>query len=334
MIKINLEKKLQNQGLKLQNFKNDYIKSILDYKHFIVTRKSDGSLKDRFNFGIRNANLTREQTTQYKLEKIFFRLYQNDVNLYNFINRIFNVLHNVDESRILLEKILLMKPDDLKIIVNQVNSSINVNLKEILLIIFNYDRDRKRISELFIKVDFRVCIYCNRNFISNFHSKKSLRATFTLDHFYQKDKIPLLALSLYNLVPSCSVCNTNIKNTRDVEQYENPYSLNYDFHSKAKFKLMPNYKIKLESYDNRCSKYIEDFYHNEIYNTHSLEVKELVKKRDVFTDDLIKKISKLTKHSESSIKGFLFGDILYKDEMDNDSLAKLKVDISKELKII
>lgn len=227
-----------------------------------------------------------------------------------------------------------MNSDEIKDKMDTLNSLKNTNLKNTLEKIFNYSRDRDKIASKFIEADFRVCIYCNRNFISNFNTKKTKRATFTLDHFYQKEKITIFALSLYNLIPSCAVCNTNIKNTRDVEHYENPYSSNYNFHNNAKFKLMPNYKVKLISSNLKCKKYIRDFYHNEIYNTHSLEVKEFVQRRDIFTDDFIKKISELTKHSESRIKNFIFGDVIYKKELDNESLSKLKVDLSKELKII
>ncbi|MGB7401154.1 MAG: hypothetical protein WA916_01130 [Arcobacter sp.] len=335
MIKINLENKLRKVGLRLIDFKNKYIEDILDYEHKIVSTQS-GNKVDRFSL---NINPLNHISTKYKLERIFFDLYNVNNNLKMFIDTVFQPINNIAESRERLKQIILMEADTIEskiITIDTYNYNIANN---ILKKIFDYDRDRERsdkskgISPRFQEVDFRVCIYCNRNFISNFHTKNVTRATFTLDHFYQKDKYPVFALSLYNLVPSCAVCNTNIKGTRDVEQYSNPYSPSYNFENETQFKLMPNYRVKLVTTNSLCYKYIRDFYHNEVYETHTLEVKEFVKKREVFTDDMIKKFSKLTKHSESRIKAYLFGDVLYKRDLDYESLGKLKVDIAKELKI-
>lgn len=54
-----------------------------------------------------------------------------------------------------------------------------------------------------------VCPYCNRGFVANVVTKKgSVRGQ--LDHFYPKEKYPYLAVSRYNLVPSCSYCNSSV----------------------------------------------------------------------------------------------------------------------------
>ncbi len=337
MIKIDLEKKLSIVGLRLPDFKDKYIDDILDYEHQIVTTDKNGNLINRFSL---NINLLNQVNTKYKLEEIFFHLYNLNHDLEVFVDTVFGSINNLIQSRERLKEIILMEADDIKNKIDIIDTYPNNVPKDILKKIFDYTRDRERsdkskgISPRFKKVDFRVCIYCNRNFISNFHTKKATRATYTLDHFYQKDKYPIFSLSLYNLIPSCAVCNTNIKGTRDIEQYNNPYSPSYNFENEAKFKLMPHYRAKLVTTNSLCDDYIRDFYHNEVYETHTLEVKEFVKKREVFTDDMIKKISKLTHHSESRIKAFLFGDVLYKRNTDSESLGKLKVDIAKELRII
>lgn len=337
MIKIDLEKKLHKVGLSLSKFKDKYIEDILNYEHPIVS-KQKGKKVDRFSLGI---NIETESNIRYKLESIFFDLYNLNNDLQLFIDTVFQPIANLEQSRDLLEEIILMEADDIKNKIADIDAYRNNNPNEILKIIFDYKRDRERydiskgISPRFKEVDFRVCIYCNRNFISNFDTEENTtRATYTLDHFYQKDKYPIFSLSLYNLIPSCAVCNTNIKGTRNVEQYNNPYSPDYDFENEAEFKIMPDYKVKLVSTNSLCQNYIRDFYHNEVYETHSLEVKEFVKKRGVFTDDMIKKVSRFMKHPEESMKAFLFGEVLYKDNVDSESLGKLKVDLAIELGII
>ncbi|MDQ7066856.1 MAG: hypothetical protein Q9M40_01995 [Sulfurimonas sp.] len=50
-------------------------------------------------------------------------------------------------------------------------------------------------------LNLSVCPYCNRNTIYNITNKN--RRTSDLDHFYPKSKYPFLAVSFYNLIPSC-----------------------------------------------------------------------------------------------------------------------------------
>ena len=50
----------------------------------------------------------------------------------------------------------------------------------------------------------KVCPYCNRSYI---HTLKHHGVRPQYDHFFSKIKYPYLAVSLYNLIPSCSICN-------------------------------------------------------------------------------------------------------------------------------
>jgi len=60
-----------------------------------------------------------------------------------------------------------------------------------------------------------ICPYCNSQFTFNYQSSKG-RSRATLDHFFDKDTYPFLAISLYNLVPSCKVCNSDLEHTTTV----------------------------------------------------------------------------------------------------------------------
>ncbi|MFY0254214.1 hypothetical protein ACDQ55_09700 [Chitinophaga sp. 30R24] len=50
------------------------------------------------------------------------------------------------------------------------------------------------------------------------------------DHFFPKNQYPLLSLSFYNLIPSCSICNRTVKNQAKViyGQYIHPYEEGFD----------------------------------------------------------------------------------------------------------
>ncbi|MCT4776473.1 MULTISPECIES: HNH endonuclease [Exiguobacterium] len=92
--------------------------------------------------------------------------------------------------------------------------------------------------------NINVCPYCNAQFIftirsdnqnSSHHARKIKKeiekdspplrrgTSPELDHFIPKDKYPLLAMSPYNLVPCCKVCNQSLKGTIDFN-YQDFYS--------------------------------------------------------------------------------------------------------------
>ena len=67
----------------------------------------------------------------------------------------------------------------------------------------------------------RICPYCQAAHI-NFHMEPSLAKGQAglemrppLDHYLPKGKYPYLAVSLNNLIPSCSQCNSGVKSTGD-----------------------------------------------------------------------------------------------------------------------
>lgn len=101
------------------------------------------------------------------------------------------------------------------------------------------------------KLDVRVCPYCNRIYTVTLPSKEELadeenfrttRATF--DHFYPKTRYPYLALNLFNLVPSCGICNSN---KSDFLQ-EIVYPYDESFEKNVVFRLVPNLSDKAENY--------------------------------------------------------------------------------------
>lgn len=87
--------------------------------------------------------------------------------------------------------------------------------------IFNYTSFRKKFGyELANELDIVCCPYCNRNYTTvheTLNSDKSdIKKVFPeFDHFYPKSDHPILALSFYNLIPSCTVCNSHFKGSQD-----------------------------------------------------------------------------------------------------------------------
>ena len=84
--------------------------------------------------------------------------------------------------------------------------------------IFDYDnRFKSSISQFFIRhadeLKIYTCHYCEMAYINVYTDKTSGKAKthFDVDHFIPQKLCPPLALSLFNFVPSCPICNERIK---------------------------------------------------------------------------------------------------------------------------
>lgn len=91
--------------------------------------------------------------------------------------------------------------------------------------IFNYKsyRQSNKCNAIFSDLGFdsSTCPYCNENRLSIVDATPPIKkadlkkALLDVDHFKPKSKYPFLALSFYNLLPSCHVCNSNYKGNAD-----------------------------------------------------------------------------------------------------------------------
>lgn len=105
--------------------------------------------------------------------------------------------------------------------------------------ILNYpdkeDPERWGAYALTEETGLKVCPYCNRQYIVTYHPKNSRVKNKgitrpVLDHFLDKKSYPYLAISLYNLIPCCKVCNSDLKgqNEFSVKNNINPYIEGFD----------------------------------------------------------------------------------------------------------
>jgi hypothetical protein len=197
----------------------------------------------------------------------------------------------------------------------------------------------------FIKnIGLETCPYCNRNYIYTIAKNKKIKAE--IDHFYPKDLYPILALSYFNLIPSCSTCNgLGAKSNQDTYtlKLRNPYLIKpsdfkFDFDIKSLNILNPISNIDKESIDIIFEKEIQNhskvFGLTELYSEHRDIVIELyIKAKHHYVREYIDYLR--------SYDGILFSDdeiyrlitCGYKNEIDfhKRPLSKLIKDISEEL---
>lgn len=237
----------------------------------------------------------------------------------------------------------------------QGNPDFKKKLKEVF-IIDGYDEfSKKNINKIKIKydayalargLDIETCVYCNRNYTNTIISiagKKLSRPQF--DHFLDKAENPQFALSFFNLIPSCSVCNASIKTKKNfkIRTHIHPYLHNklnkflftykYDNQSKNGVRV----KVK-DVKDKRVSNTINDFALEEVYNGNSYLLNDLLKIRSAFSDRYLSNIEtfllKDITVSRDELYRLVFGTEMEEVNFHKRPFSKFKSDILKELGII
>ena len=202
------------------------------------------------------------------------------------------------------------------------------------------------------KINLYVCPYCNRNTIYSFQN--GTKRTAELDHFYPQKKYPFFALSFYNLIPSCKVCN-KIKLDNADKEYINPYDTRFDFNKNMKFglqiesssfyysengfKFKYKFDAKISTDENqRIENNLNVFELKDLYDNHKDIILELIQKAQIYNDSYIDELMQkyegtLFKNREDLLRLVTCGYVSDED-LHKRPLSKLIKDISQELNLI
>lgn len=272
------------------------------------------------------------------------KLLSNRVRRLKLSNRLIEFLQQ--DILVIAEEILGALPQQLV----QLHASFEFDnfQKNAIKKLFNYSdwfckKDDRRYNayDLASKLDVNTCVYCNRNYTSTVAG--IIRPQF--DHYFAKDRYPLLALSFYNLIPSCSICNSQIKGKRELSLIEHlhPYLDNhikdfrfsYSYNSKEKHGISINIKHSTEN--SKAKNTFEFFKTEKIYNAHIDELKELIKIRETFSDKYLEILSSQilvgTEIGRSELYQLAFGVHAEEDKVCLRPFSKFKKDILTELGI-
>jgi len=185
------------------------------------------------------------------------------------------------------------------------------------------------------------CPYCNRNYTFVVDDSQNGKLRPEIDHFYPKSIYPFLAMSFYNLIPSCTICN-HTKNATVKEGLENPYDLtdnSYTFTYKPKnvdFVAVEKEKYNFDSFEIGISgnqSNIELFKLEELYKQHKDVVLELLIKKVYYPKSYIEELSKFG-FGQDEIYRYLFSNYNQDDDLHKRPLSKLIKDISTELGLV
>lgn len=114
---------------------------------------------------------------------------------------------------------------------------------------FNYGSHRSDIAQFLMNpangFEIHNCVYCDLEDVTTFTKANGEKVRkFDTEHVLDKGECPLVALSLYNFVPSCKICNSaDIKGTKTIGDTEaeiaklSPSAEGYDFENKVRFEV-------------------------------------------------------------------------------------------------
>ena len=133
----------------------------------------------------------------------------------------------------------------------RIKCDLTTTLRKNVSNIFNYSGSKRlKIVEFFKhhahQLGISTCCYCDMSYINVYSSSAGKKQShFDLDHFLPRSKCPITALSLFNFIPCCPVCNQRLKKDYFWAVSEadaimlSPSSSSYDYDGKVRFLLLP-----------------------------------------------------------------------------------------------
>ena len=271
-------------------------------------------------------------------------------------NNVFIPLSESNKSKLIellddnvLNEIITCEPNQLRLILDKYESyNTSDELSKFTYNIFvkhGYDNIQK--YDFIKNIGLNTCPYCNRSYIYTLNKNEKLKPE--IDHFYPKDKYPILAVSYYNLIPSCPTCNGfGAKENNDPIDKEliNPYEIqDDDFKFNVEINniniVNPITNIDEDSVDISFSKgqdgNIKIFGLNELYKEHRDIVIELyVKSQLEYSKDYknyLKSFDKLN-FSNEEINRLIICNYSDNQDLHKRPLAKLMRDVAKQFELI
>ena len=263
---------------------------------------------------------------------------------------------DTDELQKRIREIYLCKPSELESKHEEFTRYLNVNhraeINDIKSKYFDYETiidytkrgEGKHAYWLMGKLNVTVCPYCNRNYTFTISRNRP-----QIDHFYCQENYPYLALSFYNLIPSCPVCN-HIKKTESLKIH--PHTEEFGDNCKFTVNKMEqcvlskdynNWLLEFAPHDKKYDANIEKLELMDFYNGvnghcgHKDYVSEIVFKAQAYNNQYYETLINTFQNqglSSQEMNLLIFGNYVEPEDMNKRPLSKLTKDILEQLKII
>lgn len=235
------------------------------------------------------------------------------------------------------------------------------SINKILENTFSYDSEisnnKRRAYQLTHEQGAYTCTYCNRSytftvvrndsenvFFPGFgkNNDKNRVARPHLDHWFDKASNPLLSLNIYNLIPSCPICNSSVKGAEHFSLNTHIHPYLYDKEEPPfRFVISPNSKsprfpfiVKIDENlcDNRERAMIKSLALKEVYSYHGmLEAKDIldwrIENSSEYLRELFNNLSAIYNRTTEEVFRMFFGTEYLPEKNLDRPLSKLKRDI-------
>jgi rubrerythrin len=189
-------------------------------------------------------------------------------------------------------------------------------------------------------LDVRVCPYCNRTYTftaKRIGNKPLVRPQF--DHFFDKATHPYFALSFWNFIPSCPICN-HVKGNKELKVY--PYE--EDFGAK-KFKIpvdaqlnpQNDFRVEFKGENEDADHDIQVLGLEELYKQHDDYSREIYWKAQAYNEDyyalLETSLGSQLGLSKTEMNRIIFGNYTSEGDLGKRPLAKLTKDLLEQFDV-
>lgn len=261
-----------------------------------------------------------------------------------------NIIELIDELKIpdKLNAILFYKPKEIE--ENKAHFAIIKKydkLKTAIEDAFYYKEFRKKeLVELAKMLNVKVCPYCNMQYTLYAEEKDGEEtedelAKFQFDHFISKTDYPMFSMSLYNLIPSCAVCNHGKRNGElpvELNPYYNDIHKLFHFEVKMPLPLLMGKKekdaIKIDvvcndiKNGNDVTIYDDTFHISTLYSRHKDIVQEIYDKTYIASS--AENLARLLKTDKKRLSELWYGTYLSEKDIEKRPLTKFIQDIKKQ----
>ena len=350
----------------------DYFLNVLN----VIFRGASNNLKQHSLHGSLKKTLTNQlllATSKLENQSQYVNVLRANIEPWVVLQEqlIFDILNYLKDDKN-LEDLILCRPDSAINTENDVKNSVGLttlmdsNIKLLINSIIDFSLFDDYAYKIANELNVNTCPYCNRNYINTVISKKGkgiIRPTF--DHFFSQKHHPFLALSFFNLIPSCYYCNSSLKgsNVMKLDTHLHPYL--EGFYSDVTFNVLikdlkPNksdpenfslifkdnmiYMSPFDRYrkifggsrvlDNLKEGNINLFKLKDIYQSHLDIVGELVVKCDMLNTtyaNSLKSILEPLASSNEEFYQFYFGNYFNEKNFNRRPMAKLTKDLVEQI---
>lgn len=206
----------------------------------------------------------------------------------------------------------------------------------------------------FRELNIRTCPYCNRHYTFTLDDKTA-KVSPEYDHFYDKASYPLLAVSFYNLVPSCHTCNHVKRNNKaNINPYFSGFRRKFELQNEDGERMLPDEVLKqkktgrigfgkLGDSEEELKRFGEEqcnigtFGLQGLYEMHDDYINEIVEKVITYNPTIRQTLVDAFQdqaYSPQQVYDFVWGRYLDEAQHGNRPLSKLTSDILEQLGIL